>query len=294
MSHGATSRPASGRRRGPGATIAGSPRDLGHCPVGRSPYAVVTASQRARLVVAMGLLNLVLATVALTAGLVAPAQPDRGIAGGASPVPSVVAPGGSSQPPAASPSTSGPGGTPTTSSPVPGASGSAPPASASPSPSIEPSSSATPSGPIVAVGPTPTPTPTAPPVVNRTPSPTATPRSTATPRPTQPAATPSTPTPKPTPRPTARPTPSPTPAPAVGKIKKPRPPCPSADNRPPGHNKTDDTTRPCGGKGDNNGKGGSGVVIVLPLALLGAAATGRRRLVSGARHLRGMGRRRSA
>lgn len=238
----------------------------------------MTSSQRARLVVAMGLLNLVLATIALTAGLVVP-QPDLGIAGGTSPVPSIVAPSASSEPPAGSP----PAGSPTTPTPVPGSSESAPPASASPSASIEPPASvapsAAPSGPIVAIGPTPT--PTASPVLNRPPPPTPAPTTEPTP-----------PTPA-TPRPTVRPTPAPTPVPAVGKVKKPRPPCPSADNRPPGHNKSGVITRPCGGKSDQ-GKGGSGVVIVLPIALLGVAATGRRRLASGARHLRGLGYRRPA
>ena len=47
----------------------------------------VTTAQRARLVVAMGLLNLILATVALTAGVVAPPSPDGDIAAGPAPVP---------------------------------------------------------------------------------------------------------------------------------------------------------------------------------------------------------------
>src|SRR5207247_16654 len=42
---------------------------------GRSRQHTVTTAQRARLVVAMGLLNLILATVALTAGLVVPSGP---------------------------------------------------------------------------------------------------------------------------------------------------------------------------------------------------------------------------
>jgi MYXO-CTERM domain-containing protein len=72
------------------------------------------------------------------------------------------------------------------------------------------------------------------------------------------------------------------------------PPCPTAGGGPPGHNKGEgSTTRPCGSK-DDHGKGGSGVVIVLPLALLGAAATGRRRLVTGIRRVHGATRRRSA
>src|SRR5204862_1662786 len=54
-----------------------------------SPLHVVTAAQRARLVVALALLNLILATVALTAGFVAPARPEHDIAvTGAAPAPS--------------------------------------------------------------------------------------------------------------------------------------------------------------------------------------------------------------
>ena len=250
----------------------------------------MTSAQRARLVVALGLLNLVLATVALTAGLIAPSQPDRGVAAGTSPAPSELVPGTSSNP-SASPANS-----PTT----PVGSESAPPGSPSvpPSvePSVEPSTSPAPSAPTVAQGPTPT--PAASPIVVKTPAPTATPRSTATPRPTsQPTATPPTP-PKPTPEPTARPTVPPTPAPTTapvdGKVKNPRPPCPSAGGDPPGHNKGQEPmTRPCGGKGDH-GNGGSGVVIVLPLALLGAAASGRRLLVAGAGRIHRLARRRSA
>jgi hypothetical protein len=250
----------------------------------------VTSAQRARLVVAMGLLNLILATVALTAGLIAPAQPDGGIAVGASSQPSPSAPGSSSEPAGASPSTSGASASPTT----PSASESTPPASSSPTPSSEPSASPTESAPTVAQGPTPTPAAT--PVVVRTPAPSTTPHATPTPRPTsRPTATPPTPpTPKPTTNPTARPTPAPTPTPIVVKAKKPMPPCPTAGGGPPGHHKGEgSTTRPCGSKNDH-GKGGSGVVIVLPLALLGAAATGRRRLGAGIRRVHGLTGRRSA
>jgi hypothetical protein len=252
----------------------------------------VTSAQRARLVVAMGLLNLILATVALTAGLVTPTQPDRDIAGGTSPNPGVIAPSSSSGPTASSPSTTGPGGSPT----VPGSSGSAPPVSPGPSSSIEPSASPAPSGPLVAQGPTPTPpsvataspslgngqtpAPTATPPPIRTPSPTATPR--ATPRPTA----------QPTPQPTARPTPTPTPV--LAKARKPRPPCPSVDTLPPGHHRSAEPgTRPCGGKGEHP-KGGGGVVIVLPIALFGLVASGPRRLAAGARRVRGLARRRPA
>ena len=48
--------------------------------VGREPTPHVSVAQRARLVVAMGLLNLVLATVALTAGVMAPTPPPGDIA----------------------------------------------------------------------------------------------------------------------------------------------------------------------------------------------------------------------
>src|SRR5438874_13134818 len=77
-----------------------------------SPLHVVTTAQRARLVVALGLLNLILATVALTAAFVSPASPDHDIAVlGATPAPSSSP---AIRPPAA--------GSPTPNSPAAGAS----------------------------------------------------------------------------------------------------------------------------------------------------------------------------
>ena len=50
-------------------------------------------AQRARLVIAMGVLNLILATVALTAGVVGPTQPRGDVAGvTGTPAPSVAVP----------------------------------------------------------------------------------------------------------------------------------------------------------------------------------------------------------
>ena len=221
----------------------------------RSPNHTVTTAQRARLVVAMGLLNLILATVALTAGAVLPTAPDGGIAAASS------IPGSPSTPPASTPLSSAeptPTATPTGPSgpeitPVPSTPASAPPPSS------------TPSGPIVAEGPTPTPpgpTPTA-----TAPTPTVAPVR-HTPAPT-PAATPR-PTPRATPRPTPRPTPAPTPAPVVGKQKGARPPCPGDVSGPPGHHKVSPpVTRPCGKNGDNNGHG----IVIVPFALGGVLLT---------------------
>jgi hypothetical protein len=288
---------------GPGATIGPSPQDS-VSPVGRSPSVVVTSAQRARLVVALGLLNLILATVALTAGALAPTRPGPEVAGGnQSAAPTGAASGSPSVPTATTPASLGSG----TSQP-PGPSESTGAVSPSATPSTEPSASPIGSGPIVAQGPTPTPAPlgSSPPVLvgqSQSPPPTATPAPTVTPRPTaqptsQPAPQPTPrPTVKPTPQPTARPTPTPTPAPNVNKVKKPRPPCPSA-GMPPGHNKIPGpVTRPCGSKGGNGhgrGHGSTGVVFVPPLALVGVATTGRRRLVAGVRRVHRLRTRRSA
>ncbi|HYX10543.1 MAG TPA: hypothetical protein VE817_01090 [Candidatus Acidoferrum sp.] len=238
----------------------------------------MTAAQRARLVVALGLLNLILATVALTAGFVAPARPDHDIAvTGATPAPSPsLAIEGS------------PGANPTPAESA-GSGSEPPPASVGPSiePSIAPSpassgeppaSTAPTEGPIVAVAPTPTPGTT-----NPSPSPAvSTPRPTHQPTP-QPTAHPTPrPTAKPTPRPTARPTA--TPEPVTGKVSKPRPPCPGDGSGPPGHNKVEPPPgRPCSAKG--KGSGGTGMVVVLPLALGGLAATIRARLMLGSRRM---------
>src|SRR5215216_5684081 len=81
-----------------------------------SPLHVVTSAQRARLVVAMGLLNLILATVALTAGVVVP-TPDRGIAV-SSPVPSTPAAAASAEPGVPTPGQGSEGPSASTSPPV--------------------------------------------------------------------------------------------------------------------------------------------------------------------------------
>jgi hypothetical protein len=241
---------------------------------------VVTTAQRARLVVAMGLLNLILATVALTAGLVGPTQRDDGIAAIGSPGPSVgaVVPSSSAAP---TPSASTGGGT----EPSPPSVGPSvePSIAPTPGPSTEPAASTPPSeGPIVALAPTPTPGSTnagRPPVV-ATPRPTASPTAKPTAHPTA----------KPTTNPTAKPTPRPTstPAPISGKAKKPRPPCPGDGTGPPGHNKVQPAPgRPCAAKDNGKGKGGggNGMVVVLPLAIGGLAATIRTRLALGSRRV---------
>jgi len=183
----------------------------------------VTTAQRARLVLALGVMNLVLAVAALAIGGFSSQVP--GSAAGASGVaiaPS-TAPGQSatgSGPPGTSP------GTPATASP---------PASVGPrtSPQTEePSPSATPTE---APGPSATPEPGAvgPPAIGQTPAPGAVPTVAPAPRPTT----------RPTPRPTTKPTPAPTAPPA---IVRPRPPCPGVATAPPGHNKVLNPSRPCG------------------------------------------------
>lgn len=212
----------------------------------------MTSTQRARLVVALGVLNLVLATFALAVGFGSPRQPNGGIIAAISPTP-IVVPG--SVAPGATPGGGGPG------SPEPSE---GPSASSSPvSPSSEPGPSATPTGVVVAER------PSNPPASER-------PVAIPTTAPTQPPTAPK-PTPVPTPRATPRPTPAPTPAPAKTRS---RPPCPSAVDGPPGHHKDISGSRPCG-KGSGP-KGG--FVIVFPLALTAVAGSLRRR--SGVRSLR--------
>jgi hypothetical protein len=214
----------------------------------------------------MGLLNLILATVALTAGFITPARPDHDIAViGATPAPSpsLVIPAS----PAASPTPAGSPGSASEPPPSSVAPSTEPSIAPSPAPSGEPATSAGPTGgPIVAVAPTPTPGST-----NPSPSPAV-----PTPRPTH----------QPTPRPTAQPTahPTATPAPVTGKVARPRPPCPGDASGPPGHNKVEPPPgRPCSPKG--KGAGGNGMVVVLPLALGGLAATIRARLMLGSRRI---------
>jgi hypothetical protein len=215
----------------------------------------VTSAQRARLVVALGVLNLVLASLALAVGISAPTQPIPGVAAAPSSTPA----GPVSLPPVETP--------PPVRTPSPGPTESAPPApppSATPeaTPTTEPSVTPVPIGVvIVANRPPATPDPT---------TPAATPDPTARPNPTDP--------PKPPPS-TKPPKPSPTPKPAV----KPQahPPCPGSVDGPPGHSKGQPWEKPCGkGNGGDKGNGNTkgGVIIVLPLALSAAAPGGRRRI----------------
>ena len=210
----------------------------------------------------MGLLNLILATVALTAGLVAPARPSGDFAG------NLGTPG--SPHGVASPSAGEPTATSSTGvRPEPTSSGVEPSVVPSLEPSVgppaEPSASAT--------------IPTEPPVVAVIPTPTA-----GTTRPSQP---PLVSTPRPTVSPAAHPTPNPTPSPepVAGKVNKPRPPCPGDASGPPGHHKVvPPPGRPCAPP-TSNGHGGNGLVVVLPLALGGVAATIRTRFALSSRRL---------
>ena len=232
----------------------------------------MTSAQRARLVVALGVLNLVLAAFAFAVGIGAPEFPSGGIAVGSS-TPGVVTPSaeGSSQPT---------GTTEPSIAPSEGASG---------EPSVGPTESASatpaPSGGGIAVRPTPSPTGS--PVIRPTAAPTTGP--TPTVAPTQPPGATPTPgpvaTPKPTPHPTPQPTPKPTPTPKPVAHEHKRPPCPDVVDGPPGHNKNVSTDRPCG-KGDN-GKPKGGIVIVLPLAAVALGGTARRRIERSLHRRRG-------
>ncbi len=282
----------------------------------------MTTTQRARLVVAMGLLNLILATVALTAGLLSPAQPGRDVAlasgtPGASSLAATPTPAQTTEP-VATPSDGG-------GSPEPGASASLP--VATPSTSTVPSSAPSGSeGPITAGGPplqpstapvptpaqtpaptaaptlVPTPHPTPQPTVGPTPHPTPQPTVEPTPHPTlHPTPQPTVgPTPRPTPQPTVEPTvaptprPTATPAPVVHKVKKPGPPCPSKDAGPPGHRKTAAPFHPCGKGGNKGANAADGLIIALPLAATGLLAAARARALDARRRLGRPGRRAKA
>ena len=283
-----------------------------------SPVHVVTTAQRARLVVAMGLLNLILATIALTAGAVAPTRTDQGIAVAGSATPSIARPGDATSPSGAATASSA-----TASQGMPGSSAPSSPASLEPSsqPSMPPSASpastppvlptAEPGGPTpptVAGGRTPeptvaptfaqpTPTPVRPTPTPARPTPTPAQTPAATPRPTreptpQPTAQPTPkPTETPTPKPTAKPTP--TPQPVSSKAKGPKPPCPDHTSGPPGHNKTaPPASRPCSDKGNGHGGGSgggrsNGIVVMLPIGLAGLAAGVRTRIADRRRRRRG-------
>jgi hypothetical protein len=246
----------------------------------------VTSAQRARLVLALGVLNLVLASFALAVGIVGPRQPDQGVAGvDRSSPPSSFAPSAEatqSSPVAIGPST--PGSSVVSGSPGPASTPSVEP-SAIASPSVEPS----PSEVVVAVVPTPTPTssgaggsgngPSSQPATS--PPPPANPTPTAaqpTPRPTP---TPARATPPPTPRPTPQATPAPTAKPVTKPVRA-LPPCPGSVDGPPGHNKTDQAVRPCKShghhaRGSTGGKAKGGFVIVLPQVAGTLLGIGRRR-----------------
>jgi len=229
----------------------------------------VTAAQRARLVVALGVLNLVLATFALAVGIGAPRQAPGDVAA----VPSSPAATGEPSLGAVGPTpASSSSAVPTSSSPSPSA-----PGSPSSSPSIEPS--AVPSGGIiVAIRPTPVPTdggaaPTTAPAATPRPTPAITQAPVATPAPT-PRATPKA-TPKPTPRATPQPTPKPTPKPKPAGKPAVRPPCPGEIDGPPGQQKGEGGDRPCGKDKKDHTKGG--IVLVLPMTLALAGDRLRRR-----------------
>jgi hypothetical protein len=242
----------------------------------------VTTAQRARLVLALGVMNLVLAVAAVAVGGLG--NPAPGFAPGAS--------GVAIAPTAPAPSAAGSGGV------GPGASpGSLAPASppqslptASP-PTGVPSPSATPTNPPPGSSATPEPGTVGPPAVGQTPAPTAAPTAaTGGPAPK--------PTARPTPRPTSRPTPPPTAAPA---ISRPRPPCPGAGDAPPGHAKVFNPSRPCGQRvprrhrpqaaGTAGSSAGWAWLIVFALPAVGGGPVGRALFPTAARtRTRGAGR----
>jgi hypothetical protein len=229
--------------------------------VNRSARIDVTTAQRARLILSLGVLNLVLATIALGVGGVGlqqrsegPARPPVAVVTNPTPTTPGVAPGRSSAP---SPGTAGP-----TAAPSPGTLSPAP--TTSPVPTIATGSASPGTVPAATGGPSVTGAPAATPTA----APSATPRPTAA-RTAQPTAQP---TAAPTARATAKPTPKPTAVvakPGNGTKAKAHPPCPSKYGPPPGHAKTQDPHKPCGNGG---GKGGNdkdtaqgGIVLILPL-----------------------------
>jgi hypothetical protein len=267
----------------------------------------VTAAQRARLVVALGIVNLVLAGVAFGVGVTSDPTVTPVIEPGPVaiiPTPSPNATGSPEATPAPTPQASVPGLEPAAT----------PSATPTPSPTVEPSNPVTavvptpgqaepgagPQAPAGPGGPDPRPTPPVPAAPTRprpTPTPAATPAPTPsataapTPAPTPaatPAATPQTP-PAATPAATP-PTPAaPTPLASPETVGDGHPPCPSDGAPPPGHNKGGDPQeRPCkGGKSDHGdtdkgdkgkddkGKGGAGDaaggMLLMPLGFVGSA-----------------------
>lgn len=275
------------------------PHGEGLHPRQRSAPIGVTAAQRARLVVALGIVNLVLAGVALGIGTLGeppsiPSSEPGPVAGIPSPEPSqmasatptATAPGAPPEPTAtpvptesATPQPSNPvtAVVPTPTPPAavtPAAPGSGPGAS-TPAPSARPAATPAPTAAPTSASPD---SPARPPATPA-PTPAATPASTpaATPAPT-PAATPApTPVASPSSSPTPAPTPNPEPSPAAADDKG-HPPCPSAGAPPPGHNKgAEPQDRPCtGGKSDHDGDASGGLVL-LPLVSVGSASAWLRR-----------------
>jgi hypothetical protein len=222
----------------------------------------VTTAQRARLVVALGILNLVLATLALGVGTFGvPSVPPRPDTAANSPSPS--APTGTTEPQPTPGSTDEPG---ATNQPGPtGQPGSTDEPTGSPGtepPSSEPPASQLPS--VAPSVPTQAPTLVPGPAVSEPPA--------VVPASNPPLARP--PTATPTPRPNPTPPPAATPEPVSDQ--KPRPPCPQNVSEPPGQVKVDTRQQPCGkGKAAKiAGKSGKpiegGFIIIIPIA--GAAA----------------------
>jgi hypothetical protein len=207
----------------------------------------MTSAQRARLVVALGVLNLVLATFALTVGIGVPRPSPDQIANVPS-VPPVTLPTplpSASTQPVATPAPSGPT-EPATPAPQPTAV----------SPSVGPASPA-PGGVVIVIRPTSV--PIARPTAAPTPVPVITPAPVVTPRPT----------------------PAPTSPPKLAAKPANIPPCPDTVDGPPGHHKGDPADRPCGKGNGGNGAGQTkgGVVIIVPFAIAAGLATLRGRLL---------------
>jgi hypothetical protein len=228
----------------------------------------VTSAQRARLVVALGVLNLVLASLAFAVGITAPTQPTDGVAAAPSTAPSPVSlppPIETQTPP---PSRSTPGPTQPTSTPAP-----TPTPTPTATPPVEPSAIPVPTGVVIVAARPPGPSQAAAPT-----APAPTPDPAARPAPTDPP---------PKPAPTAKPPPKPAPTPKPAAKPQVHPPCPGAVEGPPGHSKGQPWEKPCGkgGSGDSgkskDAKGG--IVIVLPLALSMWLAGGRRRVADSLR-----------
>lgn len=213
----------------------------------------MTTSQRARLILSLGVLNIVLATIALGIGGFE-LQQRASASGGPSQIAVVptASPTGASTPSAETTQSPSTGETPSQEPPVT-PSGQA----QTPTPSVTPSATLVSPSATSALASTPAVASPAGPS-----SPTAAPTPAPTPRPTA-RSTPA-PTPTPTPKPTAKPTPKPTVA--AGAKAKARPPCPNKDGSPPGHAKTNDPHKACG-KGKDKGSGGKngGIVLILPL-----------------------------